>query len=166
MAKHRSAKHNMFEHISTCSRLRAAQHIPHIFTTSIRHLYDQVQYMRCCYMSGSWQVMAHCVCVISAAVVLAAKYRFLECMLQADDQDSIVEEVVFEHERVIFLKGWSPKHLLPTERRRFSRTADGAASDMDFPEIQCPSGGLFMHQIAPAVPLCNIRIPCRLILMT
>ncbi|KAK9827173.1 hypothetical protein WJX74_009221 [Apatococcus lobatus] len=52
----------------------------------------------------------------------------------------MAEDTVFEHERVIFLKGWSPKYLLPTERKRFSRSADGASSDMEFPDIQCASG--------------------------
>ncbi len=60
--------------------------------------------------------------------------------MQSGNAEDITEETVFEHERVIFLKGWSPKYLLPTERKRFSRSSDGASSDMEFPDIQCPSG--------------------------
>lgn len=52
----------------------------------------------------------------------------------------MAEDTVFEHERVIFLKGWSPQYLLPTERKRYSRSSDGASSGMEFPDIQCPSG--------------------------
>lgn len=56
---------------------------------------------------------------------------------------SCIEEEVFENERFIPIKGWGSKgNLLPTDRRRFSRTRSGAdQSSMDFPNVDLPAGG-------------------------
>ena len=70
-------------------------------------------------------------------------------VLQSAGVQDMAEDSVFEHQRVIFLKGWSPKYLLPTERKRFSRSSDGASSDMEFPDIQCPSGWCSIHDRWP-----------------
>ena len=76
---------------------------------------------------------------------MAQSHFHLTGELQSGGVNDTAEESVFEHERVIFLKGWSPSFLLPTERKRFSRTSDGAASNMEFPEVQCPAGASSQH---------------------
>ena len=50
-----------------------------------------------------------------------------------------VEEELFENERFMLLRGWSGSHLLPTERRRFTRSSQ---SFSEFPRIPSPDGTL------------------------
>ena len=58
---------------------------------------------------------------------------------------NVTEEQLFEHERFLPLAGWSSRHLLPTERTRYSRQEDGANSSNAFPQIWLPPGTLLMH---------------------
>ncbi|DBB13333.1 TPA: hypothetical protein ACH3X3_005068 [Trebouxia sp. C0006] len=53
---------------------------------------------------------------------------------------SVTEEWLFEHERFMPLAGWSSRHLLPTERNRYSRQEDGMNSTNTFPQIRLPEG--------------------------
>ena len=53
----------------------------------------------------------------------------------------MVEEDVFEHERYVPLFGWSHKHLLPTERKRYNRLRQaGGRSSSSFPAVELPPG--------------------------
>ena len=63
---------------------------------------------------------------------------------------NVTEEQVFEHERFMPLAGWNSRHLLPTERNRYSRQEDGMNSTAQFPQMRLPEG---MH-----------LVPCRCIL--
>jgi len=47
---------------------------------------------------------------------------------------NVTEEQLFEHERFMPLAGWSSRHLLPTERNRYSRQEDGMHSTNTFPQ--------------------------------
>ncbi|KAL0043259.1 hypothetical protein WJX82_006661 [Trebouxia sp. C0006] len=53
---------------------------------------------------------------------------------------NVTEEQLFEHERFMPLAGWSSRHLLPTERNRYSRQEDGMNSTNTFPQIRLPDG--------------------------
>ena len=53
---------------------------------------------------------------------------------------NVTEEQLFEHERFLPLAGWNSRHLLPTERNRYSRQEDGANSTSTFPQIRLPPG--------------------------
>lgn len=53
---------------------------------------------------------------------------------------NVTEEQVFEHERFMPLAGWSSRHLLPTERNRYSRQEDGMNSTAQFPQMRLPEG--------------------------
>jgi len=53
---------------------------------------------------------------------------------------NVTEEQLFEHERFMPLAGWSSRHLLPTERNRYSRQEDGMHSTNNFPQIRLPEG--------------------------
>ncbi len=59
---------------------------------------------------------------------------------QARQQLSVTEEQLFEHERFMPLAGWNSRHLLPTERNRYSRQEDGMHSTNNFPQIRLPEG--------------------------
>jgi vacuolar protein sorting-associated protein 13A/C len=48
-----------------------------------------------------------------------------------------VEELVFENERYLPLRGWSPSNLLATERRRYSRAGQSYSI---FPNVPLPPG--------------------------
>ena len=48
---------------------------------------------------------------------------------------NVTEVQLFEHERFMPLAGWSSRHLLPTERNRYSRQEDGMHSTNIFPQI-------------------------------
>lgn len=50
---------------------------------------------------------------------------------------AVVEESVMENARYVPLRGWSSKHLLPTERKRYSRNGISFAS---FPVVPLPPG--------------------------
>lgn len=53
---------------------------------------------------------------------------------------NVTEEQLFEHERFLPLAGWSSRHLLPTERNRYSRQEDAAQSTNTFPQMRLPEG--------------------------
>ena len=53
---------------------------------------------------------------------------------------NVTEEQVFEHERFMPLAGWSSRHLLPTERNRYSRQEDGMNSIPLFPQVRVSEG--------------------------
>ena len=53
---------------------------------------------------------------------------------------NVTEEQLFEHERFMPLAGWSSRHLLPTERNRYSRQKDGMNNTNTFPQIRLPDG--------------------------
>ena len=53
---------------------------------------------------------------------------------------NVTEEQVFEHERFMPLAGWNSRHLLPTERNRYSRQEDGMNSTAQFPQMRLPEG--------------------------
>lgn len=57
---------------------------------------------------------------------------------------NVTEEQVFEHERFMPLAGWNSRHLLPTERNRYSRQEDGMNSTAQFPQMRLPEG---MHLV-------------------
>jgi hypothetical protein len=61
-------------------------------------------------------------------------------LLLSSQVGEVVEEDVVEHERYMPLLGWSHKHLLPTDRRRYSRKFDGGNSVSEFPKVECPYG--------------------------
>lgn len=54
---------------------------------------------------------------------------------------NVTEEQVFEHERFLPIAGWSSRHLLPTERSRYSQCEDGSNSTAQFPQIRLQEGG-------------------------
>lgn len=55
---------------------------------------------------------------------------------------NVTEEQVFEHERFLPIAGWSSRHLLPTERSRYSQSEDGSNSTAQFPQIRLQEGGI------------------------
>ena len=55
---------------------------------------------------------------------------------------NVTEEQVFEHERFMPLAGWNSRHLLPTERNRYSRQEVGVNSTNQFPQMRLPQGGI------------------------
>lgn len=63
---------------------------------------------------------------------------------------NVTEEQVFEHERFMPLAGWSSRHLLPTERNRYSQYEDGSNSTAQFPQIRLQQGRLF------STPCCQV----------
>ena len=66
-----------------------------------------------------------------------------ECVLVQSKRGSgvnVTEEQLFEHERFMPLAGWSSRHLLPTERNRYSRQEDGMHSTNTFPQIRLQEG--------------------------
>ena len=53
---------------------------------------------------------------------------------RSDPGGSLVTEEAFEHQRYVPMRGWSDKHLMATERRRWSRR-DGSASAKEIDEF-------------------------------
>jgi vacuolar protein sorting-associated protein 13A/C len=50
----------------------------------------------------------------------------------------VAEEEVFEYERYLPMRGWSPDHLGGLDPRRYSRFRNGAASSIGFPKVPLP----------------------------
>jgi vacuolar protein sorting-associated protein 13A/C len=50
----------------------------------------------------------------------------------------VIEEEVFEYERYLPLRGWSPDHLKGLDPRRYSRFRNGSHSSVSFPKVQLP----------------------------
>lgn len=50
----------------------------------------------------------------------------------------VVVEDVFEYERYLPLKGWSPDHLKGLDPHRYSRQRDGSRGSTSFPKVQLP----------------------------
>ena len=69
---------------------------------------------------------------------------------------NVTEEQLFEHERLMPLAGWSSRHLLPTERNRYSRQEDGMQSTNTFPQMRLPEGS-FCSLWSQTVQMCIIR---------
>jgi vacuolar protein sorting-associated protein 13A/C len=51
----------------------------------------------------------------------------------------VMEEEVFEYERYLPLRGWSPNHLSSLDPRQFSRYRSGAHSSSNFPRVPLPA---------------------------
>jgi len=62
----------------------------------------------------------------------------------SDPSSVFLTEEVFEHQRYIPLKGWSDKHLMVTERRRWSKR-DGSASANDIDKF-CYCGAVLLPE--------------------
>jgi len=73
---------------------------------------------------------------------------------------NVTEEQLFEHERFMPLAGWSSRHLLPTERNRYSRQEDGMHSTNNFPQIRLPEGSLVLVESAVAKHVCCYTALC------
>lgn len=55
------------------------------------------------------------------------------------------------------LAGWNSRHLLPTERNRYSRQEDGMNSTNQFPQLRLPQGQTSGQiQASPSVTLLNL----------
>jgi len=76
--------------------------------------------------------------------------RFCPAAEQGGSGVSVTEEQLFEYERFMPLAGWSSRHLLPTERNRYSRQEDGMHSTNNFPQIRLPEGELVPVESAVA----------------
>lgn len=83
----------------------------------------------------------------------AGAVKFQECPLTTcsliGKQAAPVEEEVFENERYIIIRGWSPRNLLPTDRARFSygRSQPASASTTEFPKVPLPKGAITLHSL-------------------
>ena len=104
-----------------------------------------VQGQRLSEMCTSWLQLQH-------ASAVNGYYKSVSWTVAHDSTDSVLvqskrgsgvsvtEEWLFEHERFMPLAGWSSRHLLPTERNRYSRQEDGMNSTDTFPQIRLPEG--------------------------
>jgi len=78
---------------------------------------------------------------------------------------NVTEEQLFEHERFMPLAGWSSRHLLPTERNRYSRQEDGMHSTNTFPQIRLPEGKVascqeVLVEIFSVLNMCDVSQVC------
>ena len=55
------------------------------------------------------------------------------------------------------LAGWNSRHLLPTERNRYSRQEDGMNSTAQFPQMRLPEG--LVHLCKAHMPSLSILFP-------
>jgi hypothetical protein len=62
----------------------------------------------------------------------------------------VVEEEVFEYERYLPLRGWSPNHLSSLDPRQFSRYRSGAHSSSNFPRVPLPAVSAVLWSMAGA----------------
>jgi len=86
-----------------------------------------------------------------------------DCVLVQSKRGSgvnVTEEQLFEHERFMPLAGWSSRHLLPTERNRYSRQEDGMHSTNTFPKSACQKVKLLLVESAVAKHVFCITALC------
>ncbi|KAL3132004.1 hypothetical protein ABBQ32_14227 [Trebouxia sp. C0010 RCD-2024] len=86
---------------------------------------------------GDWQMLPRQARSISSDQVQMQRQQSLS---RRGGGVNVTEEQVFEHERFMPLAGWSSRHLLPTERNRYSQYEDGSNSTAQFPQIRLQQG--------------------------
>lgn len=89
----------------------------------------------------------------------------------------VMEEEVFEYERYLPLRGWSPDHLKGLDPHRYCRQRDGSRGSSSFPKVQLPQVSsltrmgrrevLALHEMCCHIscPVRNYQVGCRLFLL-
>lgn len=64
----------------------------------------------------------------------------------------VVEEEVFEYERYLPLRGWSPDHLKGLDPHRYCRQRSSGKGSTTFPKVQLPQVGTHAEAAGPLAP--------------